>query len=70
MEKVTSVDAFLKMVFKKTFNANKEEEDPFNKFWFRGENSDYKETSLIPSAYRDFVVNVNTAKKEKTICQK
>jgi hypothetical protein len=66
MAKAKSVDEFLKMVFKKTFNAKKEE-DPFNKFWFRGENSDYKETSLIPSAYRDFVVMVNTAKKEKIL---
>ena len=65
MCKVTSVDEFLKMVFKKTFNANKEE-DPFNLFWFRGENSDYEETSLIPSAYRDFVVKANAAIKKKT----
>ncbi|MFA6581666.1 MAG: FRG domain-containing protein, partial [Paludibacter sp.] len=64
MCKAKSVDEFLKIVYGKIFKGSKED-DPFNVFWFRGENSDYKETSLIPSAYRDIVVKTNTSISEK-----
>jgi len=51
MQKATTVDEFLKMIFEKT---NEDSDDPFNIFWFRGE-VDYPETYLTPNAYRGFV---------------
>jgi len=66
MCKVKSVDEFLKIVFEKVATANKENaDDPFNLFWFRGESSDFKEISLVPSAYRNLVVKVNAQKTKR-----
>jgi len=64
MCKVKSVDEFLRIVFEKIDKANKKDDDPFNLFWFRGESCDYKETSLVPSAYRDLIVKANAEKKK------
>lgn len=72
MNKVKSVDEFLKIVFEKIVTANKgKADDPFNIFWFRGESCDFKKTSLVPTAYRNLVVKASGQKtNRKTINQK
>ena len=61
MQKATTVDEFLKMIFEKT---KEDSDDPFNIFWFRGE-IDYPETYLTPNAYRDFVEKFNNSTKKR-----
>jgi len=65
MCKAKSVDEFLKIVFEKIVYANKKGDDPFNVFWFRGEGCDYKNTSLVPCAYRDIVIKADSEIKKK-----
>lgn len=56
MEKVTSVDEFLKMVFEKIDEKTKmNENELFDLFWFRGESCQFKKTSLVPGAYRNII---------------
>lgn len=62
---VKSVDEYLKIIFEKIGNANDNQSDPFNIFWFRGENCDYKESSLVPGAFRDIVKKIYSERNSK-----
>jgi hypothetical protein len=56
MEKIKSVDEYLKVVFQKTSSRNDEENPQI--FWFRGESNANFKTPLVPNAYRSIVEEI------------